>query len=123
MTITDSGRNVIAQAIRGDKTGGFNAFNKIAIGESGGNTDPTINELDLPITASPISLDSVTRSNENQVEFYKQLEGSTYEGNTIREVGIFDSAGTTMLLRIAIDPVGPLESGKLYDIRVIIEVE
>ena len=123
MTITDSGRNVIAQAIRGDKTGGFNAFNKIAIGESGGNTDPTLNDLDLPITTNPISLDSVTRSNENQVEFYKQLDGTTYEGNTIREVGIYDSSAAIMLLRITTDPIGPLEAGKNYEIRITIEVE
>ena len=124
MTITDGGKELLAQAIRGDKTGGFNAFNKIDIGEAGGSTDPSLNTLDASITNNtPFTLNSVTRSLSNQVEFYSRISGSSYTGYVIREVGIFDSAGTTMLLRIPIDPIGPLESTKNYDIRIIIEVE
>tara|TARA_B100001287_G_C22653146_1_gene516265 strand:- start:427 stop:801 length:375 start_codon:yes stop_codon:yes gene_type:complete len=124
MTITDSGRNLLAQAIRGDLTQGFNAFNKMDIGEAGGSTDPTLNALDVSITGNnPFALNSVTRSIENQVEFYSRISGTTYSGYVIREVGIFDSLGTTMLLRVPIDPIGPLETGKQYDIRIIIEVE
>ena len=124
MTITDSARNLLAGAIKGESTGGFNAFNKIDIGESGGSTDPSLNTLDSSITNNtPITLDSITKSADNQVEFYKATSGSTYSGYVIREVGIFDSAGTTMLLRIPIDPIGPLQTGKTYDIRIIIEVE
>jgi phage-related tail fiber protein len=124
VTITDSGRELLAQAIRGDKTAGFNAFNKMDIGEAGGNTDPSLNTLDASITNNtPFALNSVTRSLTNQVEFYARVSGASYSGYVIREVGIFDSAGSTMLLRIPIDPIGPLESTKNYDIRIVIEVE
>jgi len=124
MTITDSARNLLAGAIKGENTGGFNAFNKIDLGESGGSTDPSLNTLDSSITNNtPIVLDSITKSAHNQIEFYKAINGTTYSGYVIREVGIFDSAGTTMLLRIPIDPIGPLKTGKTYDIRIIIEVE
>jgi hypothetical protein len=124
MTVTDAARNLLASAIKGDKTGGFNAFNKMDIGESGGSTDPSLNTLDSSITDNtPLTCDSITTSLDNQVEFYKAINGTTYSGYVLREVGIFDSAGTTMLLRIPIDPIGPLESGKTYDIRITIEVE
>lgn len=124
MTITDAARTLLAGAIKGEKTGGFNAFNKIDIGEAGGSTDPSLNTLDASITNNtPLTCDSVNKSGDNQVEFYKAVSGTTYSGYVLREVGIFDSAGTTMLLRIPIDPIGPLETGKTYDIRIIIEVE
>ena len=123
MTITDGGRNMIASAIKGDKTGGFNAFNKINIGESGGNTDPTLNDLDLPIINAPVTLDGISLSNDNVVEFYKSFSGDTYTGSVIREVGIYDSSAAIMLLRITTDPIGPLEAGKNYEIRITIEVE
>tara|TARA_R110002074_G_scaffold395448_1_gene583866 strand:- start:57 stop:431 length:375 start_codon:yes stop_codon:yes gene_type:complete len=124
MTITDTARTLLAGAIKGDNTSGFNAFNKMDIGEAGGSTDPSLNTLDSSITNNvPLTCDSVTKSADNQVEFYKTIDGTTYSGYVIREVGIFDSAGTSMLLRIPVDPIGPLESNKTYDIRIIIEVE
>jgi hypothetical protein len=127
MTITDSGRNLLAAAIKGDKTGGFNAFNIMDVGEGGGNTDVTLNTLDVSLTTNTGFGCTATLSIDNQVEFYAQLSGVDYQGRTIREVGIFDdppsSAGASMLLRIPIDPIGPIVATKTYDIRIIVEVE
>ena len=119
MTVTEDARTHLRDALNTEYT-------LIDIGEGGGSTDITSNSLDASITAA-LSTSKLaatrTTSTENQIEFTASVVGSTYAGYIIREVGIFNAGSTRMLTRIPIDPIGPLESTKTYEIRIILEVE
>ena len=119
MTVTESTRNALRTYIQ-------STYTKMDIGEGGGSTDMSNDSLDVSITgALGVSKISVTptSSNDNQVEYNCSINGATYTGYVIREVGIFNTAGNLMLTRIPIEPIGPMLSNKTYDITVIIEVE
>jgi hypothetical protein len=119
MTVTESTRNALRLYIQ-------TVYTKMDIGEGGGSTDMSNDSLDVSITSalgvSKITA-TVSSSNDNQVEYTCTVNGATYTGYTIREVGIFNTAGDTMLSRIPIDPIGPMLSNKTYEITVILEVE
>ena len=119
MTVTETARDFLRNEIQTEYT-------LMDIGEGGGSTDITNNSLDISITdaTSTSKLTCVvTNSTDNQVEYEATVSGTTYAGYIIREVGIFNAAGSTMLTRIPIDPIGPLVSSKTYDIKIILEVE
>ena len=111
MTVTESTRSALRTYIQ-------STYTKMDIGEGGGSTDMSNDSLGV----SKISV-TPTSSNDNQVEYTCSINGATYTGYVIREVGIFNTAGNLMLTRIPIDPIGPMLSNKTYDITVIIEVE
>tara|TARA_R110001592_G_scaffold128608_1_gene340752 strand:- start:200 stop:562 length:363 start_codon:yes stop_codon:yes gene_type:complete len=119
--ITDSARNTLATTIK-------TTYNKIDIGESGSNTDTTATTLQSSIlsiyhgndTSKLTSINSL--SQDNVIQFKTSVSGDTYAGFTIREVGVFDGANN-MLMRTKIDPIGPLQTGKNYEIKVLMEVE
>ena len=96
------------------------------IGEGSGSTDISNDSLDVSITdalsVSKITA-SISSSSDNQVEYSCTVNGSTFTGYTIREVGIFNAAGTLMLSRIPINPIGPMLSSNTYTVTIILEVE
>ena len=122
MTVTEAARDLLRAYIAG-------YYTRMDIGEGGGSTDITLTALDSSITTAVYSnittkLDAPpTSSSSNQLEYSATVSGTTFAGYTIREVGIFNAAGDAMLTRIPIDPIGPLENTKEYQIKVIIEVE
>tara|TARA_R100000353_G_C6512048_1_gene196876 strand:+ start:22214 stop:22573 length:360 start_codon:yes stop_codon:yes gene_type:complete len=119
MTVTETARQFVRTKLNDE-------YVKMDIGEGGGSTDISMNSLFASITsAASQPLLSATRSvsTDNQIEFKTTVSGSTYAGYTIREVGILNAGGTGMLTRIPIDPIGPLENTKTYEIVVIMEVE
>ena len=96
-------------------------FDRARIGVGGNSTSPLATTLDVPIysliTISPSS------SNSNVVDFKFTVLGATIAGYVIREIAIFNTAGTTMLTRINFDGVGPFASGEDVDFYVTLEVE
>ena len=119
MTVTETAREYVRGRIEAQYT-------KMDIGEAGGSTDISQDNLFVSITsAASESLLSctITTSTDNQIEYSATVSGSTFAGYIIREVGIMATDGNSMLSRIAIDPLGPLDNTKTYEIKVILEVE
>ena len=59
--------------------------------------------------------------NQLLVEIYSQW--CFLRGNTIKEVGIFNSDGSVMLLRVNYDGIGPLTSADDIDFVIVVEVD
>jgi len=96
-------------------------YNRYKIGTGGDSTNPNAGDLDSPIS----SLTAVTgsgASSESTVEWKFTVQGSSYIGNTIKEVGIFDSSGN-MLLRVNYDGIGPLTSTDEIEFIIVMEVD
>ena len=119
MTVTESTRNALRAHIQ-------STYTLMDIGEGGGSTDMSNDSLDVSITDA-VSVSkltaTITSSSDNQVEYSCTVNGSTFTGYTIREVGVFNTAGSLMLSRIPIDPIGPMLASKTYTITIILEVE
>ena len=98
----------------------ISAYTHFEVGTGGDSTNPNANTLDAPL-GNRATLTSVS-SGESSVDFSFTVQGSTFVGHTIKEVGIF-SASTSgdMLLRVNYDGIGPLTS--LDEIEFIITVE
>ncbi len=64
-----------------------------------------------------------TLSNESTIEWKFTVNGASYAGNTIKEVGIFNSDGSVMLLRVNYDGIGPLTSADDIDFVIVVEVD
>ena len=96
------------------------AYTHFEVGTGGDSTNPNANTLDSPL-GNRATLTSVS-SGESSVDFSFTVQGSTFVGHTIKEVGIFSaSTSGNMLLRVNYDGIGPLTS--LDEIEFIITVE
>lgn len=119
--ITDSARNTLANTIK-------TTYTKMDIGESGSNTDTTSTTLMNSITTTFYGNTSNkftttnSLSQDNVIQFKATVSGDTFAGFTIREVGIFDGSNN-MLIRTKVDPIGPLQTGRNYEIKILMEVE
>ena len=96
-------------------------FNKFKVGSGGDSTNPNAGDLDAPIG----SLISVTGTSIGQttIEYNFTISGSDYLGHTIKEVRIFDSGGTDMLIRVNYDGFGPLSSTDEVNFIITVEVD
>ena len=96
-------------------------FNKFRVGSGGDSTNPNAGDLDAPLG----SLTSVTGTSVGQttIEYNFTISGVDYLGQTIKEVGIFDSGGTEMLIRVNYDGFGPLASTDEVNFIITIEVD
>ena len=87
--ITKDGRGLLKDHI-------ISTFTFYKIGTGGDSTNPNATDLDSPIS-SRVSV-TPTGSSESAVEWNFTVQGSAFIGNTIKEVGIFDSSDN-MLVR------------------------
>lgn len=113
--ITKQARNDLANSIKTD----YGYYN---IGSGGDSTNPNATELDAPL-GSRVAVTG-TLSGESAIEWKFTVQGSSYIGNTIREVGIFNaSSGGDMLVRVNYDAIGPLTSTDEIEFVIVVEVD
>ena len=122
-----------------------NTHAKMVVGTGGGSTNPLATNLDVPINTvgSPITS---TSSDDKVVEFKATFQGSTLQGYTIREMGVFgslptdlemadidntatydyDTAGNreeVMLSRVNFDAIGNFSTSDTVEVIFTMEVE
>ena len=124
--ITELARQALRQYVESN----FVAYN---VGSGGDSSNPNATTLDAPINAShQTSGISVSTSGISSVDFTITLSPSSYLGEVIREVGIFNSelitvdgtdyvAGAMMLIRVPFDGIGPIAATD--DIEIIVSVD
>ncbi len=96
-------------------------FTKYKVGSGGDSTNPNAGDLDSPLGS--VGSVSPTAVGISTLEFNFSINGSDFLGHTIKEVGIFDSAGTEMLIRTNYDGFGPLTSTDVVQFIITVEVD
>jgi hypothetical protein len=116
---------------------------KMVVGTGGGSTNPLATELDVPIsTFANGSTIAATSSDDKVIEFKASFTGSTLQGYTIREMGIFGSlptddemaiietsgydfspVETVMLSRVNFDAIGNFSTSDTVEVIFTMEVE
>jgi len=125
--ITELARQTLKQYVDTN----FKAYN---VGTGGDSSNPNATTLDAPINAANTTTTglTVTTSGVSSIDFTITLNPSTYLGEVIREVGIFNSApitvdgvshsaGDIMLIRVPFDGIGPITSSD--DIELVVSVD
>ena len=125
--ITELARQTLKQYVDTN----FKAYN---VGTRGDSSNPNATTLDAPINAVNTTSTglSITTSGVSSIDFTITLNPSTYLGEVIREVGIFNStaitvdgvsysAGDIMLIRVPFDGIGPITSSD--DIELVVSVD
>ena len=119
------------QALKDFIEDNFAAYN---VGSGGDSVNPNATTLDAPINVShQTSGLSISTSGISSIDFTISLNASSYVGEVIREVGIFNSAsitigGTTyaagaiMLIRVPFDGIGPITASDTIEIVVSVDV-
>ncbi|HCI70106.1 MAG TPA: hypothetical protein DHV30_05735, partial [Balneola sp.] len=77
--ITDKLKTLVATHIKD------NLFDSAKIGLGGNSTNPTANDLDVPLSVTPSII--ITKSDLNVLEVKVSISGSSIQGKVIREVG------------------------------------
>jgi hypothetical protein len=96
-----------------------NLFDSAKIGLGGNSTNPTANDLDVPLSVTPSII--ITKSDLNVLEVKVSISGSSIQGKVIREVGLFD--GSDMVYRANFDGVGPFSTTETLELFIVLEVE
>ena len=125
--ITELARQALKQYVESN----FVAYN---VGTGGDSSNPNATSLDAPIIALNTTSTglSITTSGVSSIDFTITLNPSTYLGEVIREVGIFNStaitvdgtsyaAGSIMLIRVPFDGIGPITATD--DIELVVSVD
>ena len=94
------------------------------IGSGGDSTNPNATALDSPITSS-IQTSNITifNSGESTVDYKIEILGSGYVGHTVKEIGLYETAGNTLICRVPLDPIGPLVSTDEIEVIITLEVD
>ena len=103
----------------------ISTFTHFQIGTGGDSTNPNAGDLDSPLGSKATITSAsgqVLSSGESSIDFSFTVLGSAYVGNTIKEVGIFDS-GNTLLVRVNYDGIGPLTSSDEIEFIITVEVD
>ena len=112
--ITEGGKAKVRNLVSGD-------FTVMKIGNGGDSTNPNATDLDSPIASATTTN---TTTGQSAIDFKGTFSGSAISGQTIKEVGIFNSDGTPVMLgRINFNDVGPFTSTDSIDIIVTMEIE
>ena len=98
------------------------------IGSGGDSTNPNASELDSPITYSgsnaiQTSGISIRSSGESAVDYTVTILGSAIVGEIIKEIGLYETAGSTLICRVPLDPIGPIVSTDEVEIIITLEVD
>lgn len=94
-------------------------FSIMKIGNGGDSTNPMASDLDIPLSSA-----TATRitSGQSAIDFKATFSGSAISGQTIKEMGIFNSSGI-MLGRVNFSSIGPFTSTDSLDFIFTVEVE
>ena len=96
-------------------------FVQYNVGRGGDASSINGTGLDSPFHASnQTSGISISKSGVTSLDYTITLNGSTYVGETLKEVGIFDASGH-MLIRVPFEAVGPFTSSQ--DIELVLTVD
>jgi len=112
--ITDELKTLVATYIKD------NLFDSAKIGLGGNSTNPTADDLDVPLTAITPSV-IITNSDLNVIEVKVSVAGNSIQGQVIREVGLFN--GSDMVYRANFDGVGPFSTTETLELFILLEVE
>tara|TARA_R110001592_G_scaffold35695_4_gene121180 strand:+ start:2935 stop:3285 length:351 start_codon:yes stop_codon:yes gene_type:complete len=101
-----------------------NTFKYYNVGTGGDSTNPNAGNLDSPLLAAA-AVKSVTPTvvGATTLEYSITVNGSDYLGQTIKEVGIFDSTGEKMLTRVNYEGFGPLSATDQVIFKITLEVD
>ena len=94
-------------------------FTTYKVGSGGDSTNPNAGDLDSPLGSGSVT---AIETGLTTLEYNIQILGSNYLGQTIKEVGIFNSAGD-ILIRTNYDGFGPLTSTDVVNFIITIEVD
>ena len=115
--ITDKLKELVAEEINTLVNAGTGG-----IGQGGNSTNPSNNALDVPIVTNLATTVSQSTADGNVIDVKLSVGGSTLNGRTVREVGLFDSSNN-MLQRINFDAIGPISNSATLEIFITMEVE
>jgi hypothetical protein len=96
-------------------------YTKMMMGSGGDSTNPSSEILDIPITASAVTLNAYEAG--NTVEFEGFITGSSLVGYNVKEVGIYNAALDSLLTRIPFENIGPFTSTDSLEVNLIMVVE
>ena len=142
--ITDTTKKKIALFMK--EVFGTGGSGKTNLGTGGGTTNPQADSLDVPIQAiGSGSTNSTSVSDDKVIEVKASFTGSSLQGYTIREMGIFGSVPkddqfdevlntnntsnpeftteTVMLTRINFESIGNFSTGDTIEVIYTMEVE
>ena len=112
--ITRDGRTKMRDLIQSN-------FQHAKVGTGGDSTNPNSSDLDSPL-GSAFSIAAASLSGETSLDFTFTVRGSDYVGQTIKEAGVFTSAGE-LLVRVNFDPIGPLTTTDEVEFIITLEVD
>ena len=131
--IVDTGRRAIAEFLRVH-------FTQMDLGDGSDITNPAQIALDSPIITDKQTITPVLHADTGYtLEFTADFTGSTLQGSTLSEIGIFgissialgsdnvdwdsnDEIKNKLLVREVIDTLGPFSSTDTITVSVVIEV-
>tara|TARA_R110002167_G_scaffold117513_1_gene293553 strand:+ start:134 stop:535 length:402 start_codon:yes stop_codon:yes gene_type:complete len=131
--IVDTGRRAIAEFLR-------QYFTQMDLGDGSDITNPAQVALDNPIIIDKQTITPVLHADTGYtLEFTADFTGSTLQGSTLSEIGIFgissialgsdnvdwdsnDEIKNKLLVREVIDTLGPFSSTDTITVSVVIEV-
>ena len=94
------------------------------IGNGGDSTNPNATDLDVPInTLIQSSGITINSSSETTIDYNITVNGASYVGQTIKEIGLYEITGSKLLCRVPIESVGPLVSTDIVEIIITLEVD
>ena len=97
-------------------------FVRFNVGRGGDASSINGTGLDAPFHSSnQTSGMTITKSGVTSLDYTITLNGSTYVGETLKEVGIFDASGN-MLIRVPFDAIGPFTSSQNIELVLTVEV-
>ena len=94
------------------------------IGSGGDSTNPNATALDSPITTS-IQTSNITifNSGESTIDYKVEILGSGFVGHTVKEIGLYETTGSTLICRVPLDPIGQLVSTDEIEVIITLEVD
>lgn len=96
-------------------------YTKMMVGSGGDTTNPTSTILDLPITASAVTVNAYESGNSVEIEGF--ISGSNLVGYNVKEVGLYNTALTELACRIPFENIGPFTSTDSLEVNLIMVVE
>lgn len=95
-------------------------FTRAKVGTGGDSTNPNASDLDSPLGSLFTCTPNI--SGETSIDFTFTVRGSDYVGQTIKEAGVFTTAGE-LLVRVNYDPIGPLTTTDEIEFIITVEVD
>lgn len=125
--ITDELRKQLADymllLINGGSIGGSGTISagSAKVGLGGNSTSPAAEDIDVPSGAT-INQFSAVKADDTVFQVFVEVLGSQLTGLTIREMGVFDSAGK-LLSRLSFEGISAIPSNDILQLFVTMEVQ